>query len=249
MSIFYLIKAKKGLIVLVTLAFIVAGLGLTLSQSLKYTSSLRLLVVQTAGVSTDAYALSKANEYLGQVLAKVSYSNIFFAKVLTSDNTINSNYFGVSAKERIKKWNKSIEAKGVKETGIISIKAYHTDRDQAERLAKAVALTIMTQHGNYHGQGDRVAIRLLDEPITSTYPDQPNVLVNFLISLVAGLIFAVAYVYLKFYDLANQTQQAEYHEETPSQEYQEPTYQTEELIPEPDPIMPGQLSRFPWQDH
>jgi len=196
-DIFYLIKAKKSSIALMVLVFVIVGLGLSLLQSLKYSSNLRLLVVQRAGVNVDPYAMSKSNEYLGQLLSKVAYANTFYNKVLETDSGIDRNYFGVDIKTQSKNWEKSLDVRNVKETGIINIKAYHTNREQAERLAKAVALTIMTQHGNYHGMGDSVMIRLLDEPTTSNYPDQPNLLLNLLISMIAGLAFGIALVYLR----------------------------------------------------
>lgn len=242
-NIFSLIKAKKKLVLISTLIFVVLGMGLSLIQPLRYSSSLRLLVVQKAGVTYDPYAMSKSTDYLSQLLAKVAYSNLFFGRVLASDLSIDGSYFGNGIKARAKEWGRTINVKSVKETGIISIEAYQPNREQAEKIARAVALTLMTQHANYHGMGEGVMIRLLDEPITSNYPDQPNLLLNFLVSLVAGLAFGVAWAYLQ---APSQRHQQSVMSHQPYQEteesWEEPMTEEAESYPaEPAP------ASFPWQ--
>lgn len=242
LNIFVLIKAKKKLIILSTLVFVVLGMAVSLMQPLRYSSSLKLLVVQKAGATYDPYAMSKSTDYLSQLLSKVAYSNLFFGRVLASDLSIDSNYFGNGIKERAKRWSKAINVKSIKETGIISIEAYQPNREQAEKIARATALTLMTQHANYHGMGEGVMIRLLDEPITSNYPDQPNLLLNFLVSLFAGLAFGVAWAYLQAPSQHQRQIQVNYQHQQPEQSWDEPmTEATESYQEEEAP------ASFPWQ--
>lgn len=191
-----LIKNKLSVILIIMAGFFVLGVGLTLVQPLKYSSSLRLLVVQNASGVADPYATTRANEYLSEILSKVSYSTTFFDQVLNSGLQVNPAYFGQTNKKISKTWSKTIDVRPVGNTGIISVTAYHPQKDQAERIARAVGTVLITQNGNYHGLGDKVTLRLLDDPITSTYPVKPNLLINAGLSIVLGLVFALLLIYL-----------------------------------------------------
>ncbi len=192
----YLIKTKLTTVLIFMGLFFVVGLGLTLVQPLKYSSSLRLLVVQDASGAVDPYTTTRANEYLSEILSKVSYSTSFLNQVLGTGLGVDASYFGNTNKKMAKTWAKTIDVKPVANTGIIAVTAYHPNRDQAERIARAVGNILITQNGNYHGLGDKVAIKLLDEPITSSYPVKPNLLINAGLSLLLGLIFALSFIYL-----------------------------------------------------
>jgi capsular polysaccharide biosynthesis protein len=192
-----LIKSKQAVIGIFVLAFFVLGVGLTLVQPLKYSSSLRLLVVQDASsVAGDSYTLARSNEYLSDVLSKVTYSTSFYGRVMSAGFNIDVPYFGNTTKKISKNWNKTIEVKKINNTGIISITAYHTKADQAEKIARGVGYVLITQNNNYHGLGDKVSLKLLDEPITSSWPVKPNLLLNAIMSLFLGLVFGLAYIYL-----------------------------------------------------
>ena len=192
----YLIKNKLGVIFTFVAIFFVLGIGLTLVQPLKHSSNLRLLVVQDASGSTDPYATTRGNEYLSEVLSKVSYSTSFYNQVLGSGLGVDSNYFGNTNKKIAKTWSKTIEVKPVANTGIISVTAYHPKKDQAEKIARGIGSVLITQNRNYHGLGDKVSLKLLDDPITSKYPVKPNLILNAVLSLVLGLIFSLSFIYL-----------------------------------------------------
>lgn len=192
-----LVKSKKAVIGIFVMTFFVLGAGLTLIQPLKYSSSLRLLVVQDASsVAGDPYTLARSNEYLSDVLSKVTYSTSFYGRVMSAGFNIDAPYFGNTTKKISKNWNKTIEVKKINNTGIISVTAYHTKQDQAEKIARGVGYVLITQNSNYHGLGDKISLKLLDEPITSSWPVKPNLLLNVILSLFLGLVFGLAYVYL-----------------------------------------------------
>jgi len=192
-----LIKRKKLVVGVFVLAFFVLGVGLTLTQPLKYSSSLRLLVVQDASsVAGDPYTLARSNEYLSDVLSKVTYSTSFYGRVMSAGFNIDKTYFGNTTKKISKNWNKTIEVKKINNTGIISVTAYHPKQDQAEKIARGVGYILITQNSNYHGLGDKVSLKLLDEPINSTWPVKPNLLLNAVLSLFLGLVFSLIYIYL-----------------------------------------------------
>lgn len=175
--------------------FLILAVILSFIRPLKYGSSSQILVIQNFS-NSDPYLTSKSTEYLSNILAKVIDSNSFFENVLNSGYYIDKNYFGQTVKDRMKSWSKTVSAKAVNDTGIILLDVYHTDRSQAEMIARAVAYTLQTKHVLYHGGGDNVFIKIIDEPITSNYPVQPNLILNFSMALILGLIFSWTYIYL-----------------------------------------------------
>ena len=193
-----LLKAKKQTIGSLVVMFLLLGIILTAVQPFKYSSSLRLLVFQSTNNQTalDPYAVTRSNEYLSGVLAKVTQSNSFYERVINANFAIEQDYFGNTPKKQAKQWLKTVSVKTMGETGIIAITAYHTDHQQAEQIARAVGHVLMTQHTNYHGLGDSVKIKLLDEPITSSYPVRPNLVLNLILAIVLGLVFSLSYIYL-----------------------------------------------------
>ena len=189
-----LLARKKVTIFFIVIIFLILALILSLIKPFKYGASSQALVIQNSG-NSDPYAISKSAEYLSNILAKIIYSNSFFNSVLDSGYFIDKNYFGSTVRQQMKTWNKTVSAKAINDSGIISLNIYHTDRAQAELINRAVVYTLQTKHGLYHGGGE-VAIKVIDEPITSSYPVQPNLILNFGLALVLGLIFSLSYIHL-----------------------------------------------------
>lgn len=190
-----LLAKKKMIIFVIVFIFLILALILTIIQPFKYGSSAQVLIIQNSA-SPDPYSASKSTEYLSNILAQVVSSNSFFENVLISGYFIDKNYFGQTVKAQMKTWAETVSAKAVNDSGIIAINIYHKNRAQAELIARAVVYTLQTKHGLYHGNGNNVAIKIIDEPITSNYPVKPNLILNFSLALALGLIGAFIYVYL-----------------------------------------------------
>lgn len=182
--------------IIITLLFVLLAIGVSAASPFKYGSSTKLLTIISFNDSVDPYVASKSNEYLSNVLSQIVTSGSFFEKIKESGFNIDKNYFSGSDKKQIKKWNKTARAKSETGSGIIDIDVYHTDRDQAEQIARAVAYTLQTDHMQYHGYGKNVEIKVIDKPITSTFPVQPNLALNLGLGLFFGLIFSLSYIYL-----------------------------------------------------
>lgn len=193
---FILLAAQKKLTIFFFLIiFLTLTVILSLIQSFKYGASSQVLMIQNFS-NPNPYLTSKSTEYLSNILAKVIYSNSFFTNALNSGYFIDKNYFGPTVKAQMKNWKKTISAKAVNDSGIISLNVYHTDRSQAELITRAVIYTLQTKHGLYHGGADNVSIKIIDEPIISAYPVKPNLILNFSLALILGLIFSLVYIYL-----------------------------------------------------
>jgi capsular polysaccharide biosynthesis protein len=191
-----LVKAKKQTIISITAIFFALTLVITFIQPLKYGSESQILVVQNYAPGTDPYVAAKSNDYLSNILAQVVTSNSFFEEVLNLGLNIDKNYFPTQPDKRLKTWSKTISAKALNDTGIISINVYHTDKYQTEQIARAVNYVIKTKNSMYHGGGNKVNVMTINEPIVSNWPIKPNIILNTLLGIILGLITSLYYIYL-----------------------------------------------------
>lgn len=180
----------------VALAFLIIVLFFTFIQPLKYRATSELLVVQNYNQAADAYTVSRSNYFLSNILAHVVYSDSFFNEVLESGYNINSGAFSQNSNKRKKQWQKLIKTKTINDTGIIAIYAYHQDKEQAFLLNQAVAETLKNKHQEYHGLGDKVAIKIIDKTYITDWPVKPNILLNILFGALIGLAAGAGFAYL-----------------------------------------------------
>ncbi len=192
----HLVARKRKTVYGVIAIFLVLAAGLVAFQRFKYSSKSQVLVVQEYKGSVDAYTASKSSEYLSGVLASVIPSNSFYTKVMNSGFGIDSAYYGQTPKDQMKRWEQTVQAKSINDSGIIAIVVYHPDRAEAEKTVRAINYVLMTQHTAYHGSGDAVKVRLIDQPVTSSFPVQPNVPLIAGLAIMIGAIVALIYIYL-----------------------------------------------------
>ncbi|MDD5031636.1 MAG: Wzz/FepE/Etk N-terminal domain-containing protein [Patescibacteria group bacterium] len=191
-----LILKRKLAIMIIVILFVLLAAGFTFTQPFKYETSFKMLVIHNFGANTDPYVASKSNEYLSGILAKVIYSNSFFEKVDKAGFKINKDYFGQDTEKRMKEWKKTVAAKTISDTGIISVAVYHPDKLQADQIARAIAFSMQASHRLYHGYGDNVNVKIIDEPLTSRKPVKPNVILNFIGAVILGFFLSLIYIYL-----------------------------------------------------
>lgn len=187
---------KKQTLAALLLIFLAAAIIFSAVQPFKYNSNLKLLTIVSFKETVDPYTASRSNEYLSNLLARIVISGTFFEKIKDSGFNIDKNYFSGNEKKQMKKWGQTVKAKSIADTGMISIDVYHTDRAQAEEIAKAVAYTLQTTNSQYHGFGNSVEIKIIDEPLTSNYPVLPSVPLNLGLAVAFAIIFFLCYIYL-----------------------------------------------------
>jgi len=183
-------------IVYTTLIFLAISLVATFVQPLKYRAQAKVLVVQNFEAGTDSYSASKMNEYLSGLLAKIVSSESFYSQATKIGFNIDANYFSGSKKNQIKKWNDTVQARSVYDSGIISLSVYHPDKTQAENIAQATIFTLKTTNNFYHSIPG-VDIRIIDSPSLSVLPVKPNIFLNIIIGIIFGIAFGILLVYRK----------------------------------------------------
>lgn len=182
-------------VLIIIFILIVATACLTLIQPLKYSSSTQILVVQNYSEAIDSYNSAKSTQYLSGILAEITQSTLFFNDVMESGFNIKDD-FSKNEQKRKKQWQKTVNSKTISDTGIVSINVYHENKYQAEQIARAVSYILKTKHNKYHGRGDNVSVRIIDQPIISNWPVKPNIAVNLILSIIFGLIAGASFVYI-----------------------------------------------------
>lgn len=187
---------KRGKTIFSLMAlFLVVGLLVTVAQPFEYGAKSKLLLVQSNVAGVDPYVISKSNGYLSDVLANVVSSNSFFSDVMNSGYHIDQGYFSGREDKIMEKWAETVDAKAINDTGIILINVYHPDRYQADQIAEAVNYILKTKNNQYHGADD-VSIKVIDQPIVSSWPVKPNIFLNLGLALALGLVFSLSFIYL-----------------------------------------------------
>ena len=189
-----LIKRKKQTIFTLMFVVIMIVVVFSLLQTMKYTVKSRLLVVQNTS-NNDAYALSKSNEYLGNLFAEVVYSSSFYDQVIGSKYNIDPNYFSGNYSQQIEKWRKTVSTKTQGDTGIIEINVYHPQASEANKISLAVNDILINNNQNYQG-GQNIKVNIIDQPITSNYPNNPNIFYNVGAAVFGSFIISLFYIYI-----------------------------------------------------
>ena len=190
-----ILKQKKQTVFSLVIVFLVLSAVLIVIQPFRYGAETKLLVVQSAQIGADPYQVNKANEYVSDVLADVVLTNSFFNEITNAGFNINRNYFSTDLNKQLKEWKSAVKINS-SDRGILSINVYHKDKEQADQIVRAINATLKGKHAQYHGSGEQVSVRVIDQPFVSNLPVKPNVVLNLVFGLVFGLLFALTYVYL-----------------------------------------------------
>ncbi|MEK7097644.1 MAG: hypothetical protein AAB906_02245 [Patescibacteria group bacterium] len=193
---FKLIGKRKQTIFAIVLLFVFVASVLTLIQPLRYESRSKLLVLQDFGDNFDPYSAAKSNEYLSNLLARITTSEVFFEEMADSGFNVDGKYFSDRADKKLKIWEKTVVAKAFNDSGIISVNIYHTDRYQTEQIARAVNYVLKTKNSQFYAGGSSVNIKVIDEPIVSKWPVKPNAPLNIGFAVILGFISGLFYIYI-----------------------------------------------------
>lgn len=168
----------------------VAAFDVSLLLPIKYQSEASVIVIQKqTSDSVDAFSATKSAEYLSDILLKAIYTDGFLNDVLGSPFDIKK-VFPADAEERKKEWMRTVKIKKINNTGIINVVVLDESKQEAEKIAKAIAWNLSENGQKYHGGGDRVEIKLIDGPVTPFNPAWPKLWLNTLLGIFMGILGA-----------------------------------------------------------
>lgn len=176
-------------LVIVTFLGACLAIGLSFITPLQYSSSVRVLITQNNAGSTDPYTALKFTERIASSLSELLYSSAFANNIITKNQEFDATYLPVNEYEKRKAWRKMIETGVEPGTGIMTITAYHPNRDQARILVGAASQEITVQAPNYFGYNVRVQV--IDAPLDSRWYTRPNFLKNAVLGMAMGFLLAL----------------------------------------------------------
>lgn len=181
---------KRNWEIIVTLTLVVAVLSLIASAVMRpeYEAKLKVLVIQKQRGQMDPYRAAQSAEFLANLLSKVIYSSSFRAHVQESDFNLPHEIFSGSSRKIIKNWQNAVNAKVMGDTGILEIRAYAYQKDQAAEIARVVAYVLTSYGQEYYGHDSEVEIRMIDDALVSDKPARPKIWRNVFLGGLFGLI-------------------------------------------------------------
>ena len=191
-----LIYQKKWLIFWLTVLGAVLAFDLAVMQTPQYKASFEILVIQKQVVGQDIYSISKSAQYICQVLKEGIYSDSFFEKVL-SPNQVAAADFPIQVKERRQEWQKSVKVKIIRDLGVIKIDVFHSEKEKAKQISRATADVLEKNHQFYHGAGQNVEIKVLNEPLVSQKPITFHLWFSSILGALLGFLVSLAWILRK----------------------------------------------------
>lgn len=171
----------------------VLAAGLSFLRPLEYSSTMRLLIIQQTNANLDPYTAIRSAEGIADQLGQIIYTSEFFDRMNTAGFNIDKAYFKTDETKRRAQWSKMVATQVTHQTGFLQITVYHTNKDQASEIARAIAFVLTTDGNRYIGGRD-VEIRLVDTPLQSRFPVRPNVPLNAFLGAVVGVILSALYL-------------------------------------------------------
>ncbi len=182
-------------ILLLSAIGLLLGVLLSFLRPLEYSSTVRILITQELG-TVDAYTASLSVERIADDLSDIVYTTSFFDKVMATDYDIDQSYFPNDETKRRNKWERVITTSVSRSSGLLTLKAYHTNVSQAENIALAVAHVLITEGWTYTSGSD-ITVQLVDESLNSNWPVRPNILVNAFSGLILGVLAGIGYTLIQ----------------------------------------------------
>jgi capsular polysaccharide biosynthesis protein len=189
------LKERKKVVFLTSFIMVAAATLFIIAVPLKYESSSKILIVQEFDSKIDAYTMSRTNEYLSNIFSDLVYSDVFFEDVISSNISIDKSYFEGNLRQQRDKWESTVNAKPLYDSGMIMINVYHKNQAQAAEIAKAVNSTLQNDYKKYTGVKS-ARVRVVNRPSVSTWPVKPNIPLVLASSLALGVLIGLVYIYL-----------------------------------------------------
>lgn len=180
---------KKWLVFWLTVLGAVLAFDLAVIQTPEYKAVSKVLVIQKQTSGQDIYSVSKSAQYLSQILKEIIYSDSFFEKAIGLSDQISFNDFSDQHKKRQKQWERIVKVNIVRDLGVIEISVSHPEQEKAEQINSAIASALEQEHRFYHGGGENVELRILDNPLVSQKPVTLDLWAVTVLGALIGLFF------------------------------------------------------------
>ncbi len=184
------IQRKFNTVIIITLVFVLVGVGITLIIPKQYRGESQLVVIQTANPEIDSYTAQRSIDSKVDLLVNLVYTDTFFASV-TADNVDIKNAFPENLKDRRTTFARNIIIKS-KGTGFITVETYDASSELALTMNKVVVDKLIEQAKTLLGETGN--IQVVNQSSLYDGVGRPDILVNLLGSALLGFAIAIGYV-------------------------------------------------------
>lgn len=197
MNILQSISKHVWLIFWLSLFGAVLAFDVSVIQTPQYSATSKILVIQKQTQGQDIYSISKSAQYLTRVLKEGVYSDSFFNQVIGSTDKISRDDFPQGDKEKRKAWEKNIKIAITQDLGVMEITVLSESTDKIKDINQAIANNLVVNHKYYHGAGDNVEVKILDQPFSDEKPATPVLWLNTVIGALIGLLISLLIIFRK----------------------------------------------------
>ena len=153
----------------------------------EYRADGQVLII-TTGEGLDPYTSVRSSERVGENIQQILTTDDFFQKVMRSAEPFDRSVFeNLSDKKLREAWGESVKSSVRYGTGILDISVYHPEPSEAKRFAGAVMITLADNILEY--VGGEVQVKIVNNPIVTSYPVRPNLIMNMFLGAVMGFLF------------------------------------------------------------
>ena len=188
-EIFSKIIRKFNAVVIITLLFILVGLGITLLLPKQYKAESQLVLLQKANPNIDSYTAQRSIDSNVNLLIDLVYTDVFFNSVSTENIDI-KNTFPDNLRDRRTVFARNVITRS-RGTGFISVDTYDASSELALNMNKVVVNKLVEQAKVL--VGETANIQIVNQPALYEGVGRPNILVNLLGSAILGFIVGIAY--------------------------------------------------------
>jgi capsular polysaccharide biosynthesis protein len=183
------ITRKFNTVVIITLLFILIGLGITLLLPKQYKAEAQLVVLQKANPNIDSYTAQRSIDSNVNLLIDLVYTDVFFNSVSTENIDI-KNAFPENLRDRRKLFARNIVVRS-RGTGFISVDTYDKSSELALNMNKVVVNKLVEQTQSL--VGETANMQIVNQPALYEGVGRPNILVNLFGSAILGFVVAISY--------------------------------------------------------
>ena len=182
-------------ILTICLLAILAGLvafSISIWTTPKYKSTFKLLAVSNQS-NVDTYTAAKTANYITGILGEVVYSDSLINSVYSANSNLVDD-LGYGSERRLRQWKKTVKVNVLENKGLMIVDVYGNDKIKTNSLANTLALVIINNHGNYDGAGDKITIKMIDQPSVYDSWATTKILENTILGLIVGLLLGFTFV-------------------------------------------------------
>jgi len=183
------IQRKFNSVIIITLLFTLAGLGITLLLPKQYKAESQLVFLQKANPNIDSYTAQRSIDSNVNLLIDLVYTDVFFNNVVAENANI-KNIFPENLEDRRRLFARNIITRS-RGTGFIAVDTYDKSSELALNMNKVVVNKLIEQAKVL--VGETATIQVVNQPALYEGVGRPNIMINLFGSAILGFIVGLGY--------------------------------------------------------